>query len=148
MTIHNLSTRTFNGDELQLLEKGLSFAVSPQTTIQERQLQLLNHYDEFATSIRSTHRSLEYAKPHSEPSYLKTTPGHIYRAIKFLPREKTVYMEDKFSGIGRIEQYIEGTKQVINESFQQILKRNKSNVTRTELKALKQLKRSRSEFTQ
>ena len=100
MTIHNLSTHTFNGDELRLLEKGLSLAVSPQT-VQERQLQLLNHYDEFTTSIRRTHCSLEFARPHSEPSCLKITPGHIYRAIKFLPREKTVHMEDKFSGIGK-----------------------------------------------
>ena len=147
MTIHNLSTHTFNRDELRLLEKGLSFAVSPQTTVQERQLQLLNHYDEFATSIRRTHRSLEFARPHSEPSYLKITPGRIYRAIKFLPREKTMHMEDKFSGIGRIEQYIEGTKQIINENCQQILKQNTSNITKTEFTALKQLKRSRSELT-
>ena len=128
MTIHNLSTHTFNGDELCLLEKGLSFAVSPQT-VQERQLQLLNHYDEFATSIRRTHRPLEYARPHPEPSCLKITPGRIYRAIKFLPREKMIYMEDKFSGIGRIEQYIEGTKQIINENCQQILRQNTSNIT-------------------
>ena len=121
--------------------------MSPQTTVQERQLQLLNHYDEFATSIRSTHRSLEFARPHPEPLYLRTTPGRIYRAIKFLPREKVTYMEDKFSGIGRIEQYIEGTKQIINENCQQILKHNSSNVTKAELKALKHLKQSRSKLT-
>ena len=142
MTIHNLSTHTFNKDKLHLLEKGLSFAVSPQTTVQERQLQLLNHYDEFTTSIRS---SLEFARPHSEPSCLKITPGRIYKAIKFLPREKTMHMEDKFSGIGRIEQ---GTKQMINENCQQILKQNTSNITKTEFMALKQLiKRSRSQLT-
>ena len=147
MTVHNLNTHTFNGDELRLLEKGLSFAVSPQTTVQERQLQLLNHYDELATSIRRTHCSLEYARPHPEPSCLKITPGRIYRAIKFLLREKMMYMEDKFSGIGRIEQYIEGTKQIINENCQQILRQNTSNITKTEFTALKQLKRSRSELT-
>ena len=56
-------------------------------------------------------------------------------------------MEDKISGIGRIEQYNEGTKQIINENCQQILKHNTSSVTKAELKALKHLKQSRSELT-
>ena len=50
--IHNLSTHTLISQELQLLRKGLSFAVTLINPPQELHLHLLQQFDNFSRSLR------------------------------------------------------------------------------------------------
>lgn len=99
MTVHNLSTYTFTTHELELLNKGLSYAPSTQTTPREHQLQLLKQYDEFAKTVRSIYIRLHFRKPQK----VTTAPNppqsaNIYRPIKFIPKERRQYATDFYSG--------------------------------------------------
>ena len=56
-------------------------------------------------------------------------------------------MTDNYSGIGKVEHYIEHTKQNINDQLPLILRHKKRNITNTEQKTIKSLKNSRTEIT-
>lgn len=125
MTIHNLSTYTFTTEELELLDKGLSYAPSTQTS-QQQQIQLLKQYDEFAKSVRSTYMRLHFRRP---PKFttIPNSPqsANIYRPMKFIPKKHRQYATDYYSEVHQVEHYIEQTKRNINDELPQILPQTK-----------------------
>ena len=74
---NNLSNRTLTTEELNILDKGLSFAPTDLTTEPKLQLQLLHHYDKYYTATTNQPKSLPL-----------TTTDKIYRPIKFIPKSK------------------------------------------------------------
>ena len=143
MTIHNLSSHTFNEDELSLLNKGLSFAPTPTSTQQE-QLQLLRHYDNYAKTVRRSYTNRVYSRPHNETITQNQPPtAQIYRPMIFLPKQTYSSMTDTYSGFSNVEHYIAQTKQHLDDH---ILKQN-PNISPKERNAVKKLKSARTEIT-
>ena len=145
MTIHNLSTYTFTTEELELLNKGLSYAPTIQTS-QQQQIQLLKQYDEFAKSVRSTF--MQHSKKSSKVTITLNPPqsANIYRPMKFIPKEHRQYATDYYSEIHHVEYYIEQTKRNVNDELPQILHQT-NRATNNEQKTIAILKKSRTKIT-
>ena len=147
--VHNLSTIEFNQQELDLLYKGLSFAPTPQTTQHDQHIQLLRQYDEFAKTVCKTYVHAQYNKPSNPPTPSTSVPieAQVYRAIKFLPKQQHTTLTETYSGIGKVEHYIELTKRNLDEQLPNLLTNRRQNVTNKERQIIKKLKESRSIIT-
>ena len=90
LTIHNLSTFEFSQQDLELLNKGLSFAPTPRKSFSEQQTLLLRHYDNFAKSVHRTYTKLQYRRPNTELPYVNPPLcAQVYRTIKFYQKKIT-----------------------------------------------------------
>ena len=148
LTIHNLSNFNFEKQELDLLHKGLSFAPIPQTPLIKQQLQLLKQFDNFAKTIRKTYVNSLYRKTNTQrPITNLPICAYVYRTTKFLPKQQYTTMTETYSGVNKVEQYIEQTKENIDEQLPDILKHHRDNITKKERQTLKKLKTSKSEVT-
>ena len=56
-------------------------------------------------------------------------------------------MTETYSGVNKVEQYIEQTKENIDKQLPDILKHHRDNITKKERQTLKKLKTSKSEVT-
>lgn len=150
LTVHNYSTHILSPQELHVLQKGLSFAPTPQTPPFKLHIYLLQQYDKFCKSLRlasrknSDHTSSNLACLTKEVNH----PNNIYRKMKFLPRpiifESTV---TRYSGIPRLENYIFHTKDILDEALPEICTQKKTNLTPQQVKTVCKLQRTRSLIT-
>ncbi len=91
VTVHNLSSRSLNTEQLTLLTKGLSFAPTPNIDNTVQYPQLLRQYNEFARSLRPIYTHA-VTKPNitptkkEQPEQSLTDRPYIYRQMKFLPK--------------------------------------------------------------
>ena len=67
--------------------------------------------------------------------------------MKFLPNPSYSSFTDIYSGYGRVEQYIENTRSELEVKLPKIFKKEKMNLTSSELAALLKLKGLRSAVT-
>ena len=149
MTIHNLSNLTLTHDELRLLDKGLSFALSPMTPTIKTHKQLLKNFDNYAKSVRQKYVHATYYQPPSKETLTDETTitAKVHRQMKFLPKQEFSTLTQKYSGIGKVEHYIEVTKNNLNDLIPLITATNKSNVTPSERNALKVMTKNRTTIT-
>lgn len=150
MTIHNLSNLTLSPDELRVLNKGLSFALSPTTSPIKTHRQLLRDFDNYAKTVRQKYVHATYHRPlNSEQMSTEetTVTSHIHRRMKFLPKQEFNTLSQRYSGIGKVEQYIEVTKNSLNNLLPFITATNKSNVTQSERNAIKVMKQNKNTVT-
>ena len=132
-----------------MLSKGLSFAPTPTTNYKDAQLRLLTDYDHFAWALRVIYvdaydnTTLSGEKAVLEP----TTTALIYRKMKFLLKTATVSHTQLFSGVSQLENYIEQTKNNINDQLPEILKQQTPNLTKGEKTSIKSLKTARQTLT-
>ena len=134
LTIHNLSSVALTPEELQLLSKGLSFAPTPSIPRNKMYIQTLNYYDLYARSLRTRYvNAVKYYAPTPQPEKVETTTtSKIYRRLKFLPRDSRKTATQEFSGIQKVEYYIELTKNNLNDELSMITKPPNHNITSTD----------------
>lgn len=149
MTIHNLSNLTLTQDEQRLLDKGLSFAISPTTPTIQTHRQLLKNFDNYAKSVRQKYVHATYHQPPNKETLTEeiTTTAKLHRQMKFLPKQDFDTLTQRYSGVGKVEQYIEVTKNILNDLLPLITTTNKSNVTPSERNALKAMAKNRTTIT-
>ena len=116
LTLHNLSTHTLTPADYQLLDRGLTF--SPTAHLPLPQNYNAQYYKVLLTSAKSLH--LRYmritgssCRPHQHPTKPCTT-SHLYRHMKFLPKPKTETPLERYTSVGKLETYIEHTKQELS----------------------------------
>lgn len=113
MTIHNLSNLTLTHDELRILNKGLSFALIPTTTQIKTHRQLLKDFDNYAKTVRQKYVHNTYHQPvtcKQLPTEESTESAKIHKRMKFIPQQHYNTLTQTYSGIGKVEHYIEVTK--------------------------------------
>ena len=114
LTVHNLSSVMFTSDELQLLSKGLSFAPTPLVP------QTRNYYDQYGQSLRKKYvKAIKYYVPTPQPERVETTTmSKIYCRLRFLPHDSYKSATQDFSGVQKVEHYIELTKPILTTNYQ------------------------------
>ena len=135
LTVHNLSSITLTPEESQLLSKGLSFAPTPTMPQKKIYFQTLNYYDLYAQSLRKKYvNTVKYHyTPTSQPIQREaTTTSKVYRHIKFLPRDSHKSATQEFSGVQKLEHYIELTKNNLNDQLATVTMLPNPNVTNTD----------------
>ena len=147
-TVHNLSSATLTQEELNILDKGLSFAPTPTTPQPEQQLLLLRHYNDFARSLRHVYSNQQYhtasKKPNPPPP---TTTSKLHRSMKFIPNTIQRTLTQQYSGIGKLEHYIDLTKNNLNDELPMLTDPQPANLTTAEQKALRKLSKSKHKIT-
>ena len=84
--------------------------------------------------------------PKSTPIPNPPQSANIYRPMKFIPKQHHQYATDYYSGIHKVEHYIEHTKRKINDELPKILP-NKHRTANNDHKIIANLKKSRTEIT-
>lgn len=113
MIVHNLSDLKLTQEELQVLNKGLSFALTPITPHIQTHKQLLKDFDNYAKSVRQKYVHATYHQPtytNQTLSEENTTTTTVHRRMKFLPPQVFHSSTQIYSGIGKVEHYIDTTK--------------------------------------
>ncbi len=138
MTVHNLSDSSpLTTDVITVLNKGLSFSLTPKYTTEDH-LTLLQQYNHFSNTIRKACNPKTTLQYDHTPSNDITTP-FIYRKMKFIKNNTTV--KEPYS-IPFIETYIYNTKDDLNEQLPILFETNSKNITSKENKALNNLRKS------
>ena len=139
LTVHNLSSVVLTPEELQLLSKGLSFSPTPTIPRKRMYIQTLNYFDLYAQSIRKKYvQAMKYYAPTSQPVQVETTTtSKIYRYLKFLPHDSYTSSTQDFSGIQKVEHYIELTKNNLNDQLPTITMPLNPNVTNADKETIK-----------
>ena len=75
------------------------------------------------------------------------TTSHLYRHMKFLPKPKTETPLERYTGVGKLETYIEHTKQELADNLPQICRQEPSNLTPSQQTALTKLQHARDTLT-
>ena len=147
LTVHNLSSITLSPQELQLLSKGLSFAPTPSLPVRKTYFQVLNHFDSYAKSVRQKYVHAQFYTPtaHSATEEQPTTTSNIYRSMKFLQKTTHRTSTEEFSGIQKVENYIELTKNNLNNQLPLITMRFNTNLTSTDKSTIIKFKRVSNE---
>ena len=148
LTLHNLSTYELTPQDIQLLNKGLSFAPTPHATNPDSHQQLLRNFNDFARSLRLKYMRAKHTKQkqhYNAPP--QTTTSFIYRRMKFLPPIKAETPVQRYTGVQHLEQYIEDTKQELANNLPTIYENNKSNLPQSLKTALRKLRHSRQTVT-
>ena len=115
----------------------------------KRYTQILNSYDAFARSLRQKYVHAQYHS-HTQlqkPQEFQCTPAKIYRRMRFLPTPSTRTVTQQFSGIQKVEHYIESTKNELNDHLPQITTILSSNVTSKDRATIKKLKQIKDQIT-
>ncbi|XP_064393306.1 uncharacterized protein LOC135340830 [Halichondria panicea] len=146
--VHNLSSLTLTTAESQLLNKGLSFALTKNLCSTEPKLQLLREFNEYSKSLRRIYtNSIYYRTPKPVKSGIPTTTEKVHRPMRFLPTTTYSSFNDTYnSGYRNVEQYISVTKDNINDQLHEIFK-PKTNVTLAESLALQKFKKQKNRVT-
>ena len=146
MTIHNFSTHELTKSDTELLSKGLSFVPTPKFTPEKMHIDLLCSYDKFAHSLR-----ILFIKRQKNPMTKDTSPdaqattthtsSQVYRSMKFLTKPPYTTPNELYSGYNQVENYIDGTKMILDQQLPQICKLSKSNLPVAQRKSLFKLKK-------
>ena len=115
-------------------------------------IDLLCSYDKFTHSLR-----VQFIKQHKNPTrkdaplQLQTTgtltSPKVYRPMKFLTKPPYTTPNELYSGYNQVENYIYGTKTVLDQRLPQICKPSKSNLSVTQRKSLFKLKKENTKIT-
>ena len=134
--------------ELNLLDKGLSFAPTPQVNSTESTLQLLQQFNLYFKSVRRTYiNSVHYRTPKVKFTSTDSITALVHRPMKFLPKKAYTSHKDRDSGVGIVEQYIDHTKTQLEEKISEVFCPLKSNLSYTEHLALEKFKRMKQQIT-
>lgn len=150
LNVHNLSSMTLSQDEIELLSKGLSFAPTPDQPLRKSYLQILDCFDSYARSVRQkyVHALYHSNTTHSTKEDTETSEtSKIYRRMKFLHSSTTRTSTQQFSGVLKVEHYIELTKNNLNDQLPILTMKFSSNVTNTDKATVKKFKKIRNEIT-
>ena len=148
--MHNLSSVALSQPELNLLNKGLSFAPTSRAPINSQQLQFLQCFKVYTKSLRRAYIRAQYYRTlpaQSEPVTQPTISEKVYRVMKFLPVPTYSSFSDTYSGYGRVESYIENTRTELDDKIGEVFSNKKKNITESETAALKNLKQLQSQLT-
>ena len=85
-------------------------------------------------------------KPHEHPPR-PTMTSHLYRHMKFLPKPTTETPLERYTGVGKLETYIEHTKQEIANNLPTIINPSPPNLSPPQHAALTKLHRASSTLT-
>ena len=77
-------------------------------------------------------------KPHQE-EIKPTTTSYIYRAMTLLPKPNVETPLVRYTGVAKLEHYIEHTKENINNHLPTVVKTTSSNLSATQRQAVKNL---------
>ena len=148
MTIHNLSNVNFMHEELGILNKGLSYPLLPATPKHKIHMQLLADFDKYAKSLRLKYKHGTYYPPTGDnettsDETTRLTIATLHRRMKFLPPQVFNSLTQTYSGIGKVEHYIEVTKNTLNDLLQVITTTTNNNTTQSERNIIVQLKQSK-----
>ena len=149
ISVHNLSSVNLSQTELQLLSKGLSFAPTPIIPDRKAQLKLLSDYDQFAQNLRTTYERSQMKRctlPGEKITIESSTTSFIHRPMKFLPKTSTTPIQ-YFSGIPRLDHYIDLTKNNLNDNLSELLTKTESNLTKKARASIKSLKNNQQSLT-
>ena len=111
-------------------------------------LQLLYYYDQYAKTIRQKYVHALYCTPtvrmtQEEP----TTTSKIYRNMKFLPKQTHRTFTQEFSRVQRVENYIELTKNRLNNQLPIVTMRFNFNCTDKDKATIEKFTHLREEVT-
>ena len=148
LTLHNLSTHTLTPAGYQLLDRGLTFSPTARLPPTELQRTILQSFDNFAKSLRLRYMRItgSSCRPHQHPTKPCTT-SHLYRHMKFLPKPKTETLLERYTGVGKLETYIEHTKQELADNLPQKCRQEPSNLTPSQQTTLTKLQHARDTLT-
>ena len=151
MTVHNLSSTTFNTSDINLLSKGLTFSPTPQYTNTDLLQFLPNHYDNYANAIRQIINSPKhpYSTNQKDPETTcpQTTTSFIHRKMKFLTNQDTEQYQIPFTNVVPVEGYIENTKVKVKDNLAAIFKPTKTpNLNLQERRSITDIKRRRDDI--
>ena len=125
LNIHNFSTHNLTNKDLQVLNKGLSFAPTPILFKQTCYLQLLYNFGRYADSLRT-----QYTKPQNLPTHTQINIGMtptttVFQPMKFLPKQSTHPPPRLKPGNPIIENYIHTTKCNLDQQLPNLYKLQK-----------------------
>ena len=147
--IHNLSSQSLTQQTLQILRKGLSFSPTPVFDTRRTHKEILSNFDDFSNSLRTSTNQRRPAPPPNYTSKQQTTTTttnteFIHRTMKFIPKTTPRTQVEQFSGIQTLENYIQNTKNTLDEALPSICKNTKINITRTQRKVITALQKTRN----
>ena len=129
-------------DEVQLLSKGLSFSPTPDQPLKRTYFQILDCFDSYARSVRQKYVNAQFHPYLRPPSPTQETESSmVYRRMKFLPSSRSITATQQFSGIHKVEHYIELTKNNINDQLPIINMGFSTNVTDADKATIKRFKK-------
>ena len=134
--------------DYQLLDRGLTFSPTACLPPTELQRTILQSFDNLAKSLHLRYMRItgSSCRPHQHPTKPCTT-SHLYRHMKFPPKPKTETPLERYTGVGKLETYIEHTKQELADNLPQICRQEPSNLTPSQLTALTKLQHARDTLT-
>ena len=155
LTVHNFSTYHLTAEETQLLDKGLSFCPSLNVSPNDLLRGLIKDFDQFSRSLRLKYtqakRTQEKTKPQRIQQYQNpihpTTVSTLHRKFRFLPPTNPDTDITRYSGVAKLENYIEDTKQSIVDNLHLLCQNNKPNLTEKQQIALNKLQKNRKSIT-
>jgi hypothetical protein len=134
LTVHNFSDILLTQEDISILNKGLSYSITPYYTVKDH-LSLLKQFDQFSHTVRNAYqpkRTLQY--DYTPPTNLNT--AFTFRKMKFL-KSRTISAQPYSTPI--LQSYIYNTKDDLCLQLPKIFKNTTKNVTNKENKALKNL---------
>ena len=106
---------------------------------------MLRHFNDFAKSLR-----LKYSRAHCRKKSRKltkplppTSTATIHRQMKFLPPTNPDTVVTRYSGLSKVENYIDNTKQSIVDNLTDTAKTSTSNFTAMQEVVIQKLKKVR-----
>ena len=78
----------------------------------------------------------------TSPIFEDSTTSQLYRHMKFLPQQQTTTLEQIYSGIPILEQYIAATRNNIHTHLPEITANTQENMNKSELNFLKNLNKT------
>ena len=136
--------------EIYILNKGLSFALTSITRQIQTHRQLLKGFDNYAKSVRQKYVHGTYHQPSADKQALaeeSTTTTTVHRRMKFLPPQVFNSLTQTYSGIGKVEHYIDATKNTLNDLLPLITALTKNKATQSEINIIKRMKQNRTVIT-
>ena len=127
-SVHNFSTHNLTTEDLQLLNKGLSFAPTPTLPKQTCYLQLLHNFDRYAESLKTQFTKSQKPQTHIQSNTETALTTTIYRPLKFLPKTSTYQLLPQDPCDPRIENYIHTTKCKLDQHLARIYKVKTTNL--------------------
>ena len=148
LTLHNLSTYHLTTEDYKLLDEGLSFSPTSNTPPTDAQLTILKSFNTFAKSLRLRYMRTTHSsnRPHQD-KINPTTSSYLYRNMTFLPKQVRSSRLERFTDVGKLENYIAHTKEILADNLPLICNNKIPNLPPTQLSALHKLRHTRHSLT-
>ena len=143
LTIHNLSTYELTPQDIELLDKGLSFSPTPNAPTHELHRQIFSHFNCFAQSLRLKYiRALYTKQKQTQLTTETTTTSFLHRCMKFLPPLNPDTPIGTYTGHNPLENYIYNTKELITDNLDILCLSTNTNLPGPHQTALQKLTRT------